>query len=204
MDVSYTRNLFGSRETCAKKFCEKIILAGDSHVRRVAKSLSTPGGSSRWCSSPYSRYSKICKCMDSDNRPYYGNQGFPGFFFEFVSGLTEMDAALTFADSLRSDTRVLILGNLVNWDVAFSTLETYEKRLHIFLTTLKNRLSHFPVPPMLIVRTGMYYCCNDQDDVFRMFTRKRVLMYNEYTLFVVRKMFPDAIIWNPYALGKQY
>ena len=203
MHVAYSRNLIRYKETCAKKFCEKIVFAGDSNLRRVAKSLHSPYGT-RWCSMYHSRVRKYCTCADNDQWPYIANQGLKGFFFEVVRGLTELDAALAFVTALSTDTRVLILGNLVNWDVAFSTFETYEKRLKVFLSALKDKLASFTIAPMLVLRMGMYYCCNKHEDVFRLFTRKRVLMYNEYTLFAFRELFPGVIVWNPHALGTDH
>lgn len=80
----------------------------------------------------------------------------PGINFTVVRGLTEMEAAIHYANSLSTDTRLIIMGHLVNWDAAFSTFDLYRHRLAQFISALHQRIQHFPVPPMIILRTGKF------------------------------------------------
>ena len=126
-----------------------------------------------------------------------------------VHGLTFMDEGepdqITevprFINNTSLDTRLLIIGNLVNWDAAFSSMPQFEKRLTKFIDLLSFCLALFPVQPMLIVRTGMYHCCNsDRDD--RWYSRLRLKMFNEYLVFRFRKAFPQVKVWDPSLLGE--
>lgn len=79
-----------------------------------------------------------------------------------VHGLFEFDLALDYVKSIDIKTRVLVVGNLVNWDAAFTTFEAFVRNLDIFVDSLHQKISMFASPPLLILRTGMFYCCHEE------------------------------------------
>ena len=186
-------------------FCGEIVWSGDSNSRRVLKSLHVVN-ETRWCQTSY--WHRNCQCEDNDHWPYEGI-AMPGINFTVVRGLVEADgqAAIHFAETISTDTRLLILGHLVNWDTAFSTFAEYRRRLDGFLSALKDRLRQFSVHPLIILRTGMYYCCTHPpgEVMTRLYTRKRILMFNEYAVSKFHEAFPpplhQVLVWDAFAMG---
>ena len=202
-------NLVTKYQTCAAKFCRNIRWSGDSNSRRVLKSLNFQNPAERWChrKPPFDRRSKFCECEDNDQYPYMDAQVDNTVTYMPVHGLTHIDEGdpdtevQTFINNTSLDTRLLIIGNLVNWDAAFGTMPQFEARLTKFIGLLSSRLALFRVQPMMIVRTGMYHCCNSERDD-RWYSRLRLKMFNEYLVYRFRKAFPLVKVWDPSLLGE--
>ena len=84
---------------------------------------------------------------------------------------------------------------------AFGDFNTQRIRLSEFTSLLKTKISEFKKQPLLVLRTGNYYCCNSES-VTGLHTRKRIKLFSDYAQSVLTAAFPKLKLWDAYTLGE--
>ncbi|KAJ1739948.1 hypothetical protein LPJ68_004209 [Coemansia sp. RSA 1086] len=203
---------------CTSKKHNLIHWFGDSNTRRALKKISSMGS---WCSKPDEVNTQLCKC--NDNVESLGQQdprlpmipiniGPHSKIMHFRwGGLTQINNPPwlnTFSSDFANitDTPSLAIFALVNWDVAFSTRSFFIQQVEILLDKITE---YYPsASTEIIVRTGQYYCCAYDQDIFwkRKFSRLRTLYFNQYITQAFQKRFGNeqrVSIWDVSQLSER-
>lgn len=195
-----TLNEFQTRVAALNGFVEWF---GDSNSRRMMKALDglRNNASSLWCSSRRGDDNCVCEDVSEPSPPMPH-----GVKYYFMRGLIGDQTANGLDRILQNTAKIFVIASLVNWDSAFTKYDYFDSHFRTFVDRLKIRMRRFAQPPLIIFRTGNYFCCtHDSSSTHRMVSRKKQYAYHSLTLKLmeaVKTSIPNLRILNAYHVGE--